>query len=218
MSKSTTSSRKRAPTSDGRSSARRGTARERLLDAAGTLFAERGYHAASVDEIVAAAGVTKGALYGHFASKQDLFVGLLEERIEQPVRALIELTSTTPGDTPTAASVGAGFAALVDDQREAVLLIFEFWALGVRDPSIRQRYAQWLGSLTDALAQALTARHEATGVPLHTDAGDVAAAIVALAHGLAMQELATPAAGRAQLLTPMLDLLYGGLVRQAAGD
>src|SRR5689334_5470100 len=75
MSKTTSKTR---PRTDGRSSARRGTARERLLDAASTLFAERGYHAASVDQIVAAAGVTKGALYGHFASKQELFVGLLE--------------------------------------------------------------------------------------------------------------------------------------------
>src|ERR1044071_3424718 len=75
----------RAPVSDGRRAARRGTARARLLDAAARVFARDGYHAASVDEIVKAAGVTKGAVYAHFTTKQELFLTLLEERIDRPV-------------------------------------------------------------------------------------------------------------------------------------
>lgn len=49
----------------------RGTARERLLDAAEQILAERGYRGASVDEVAAAAGVTKG-LYWNFARKHRL--------------------------------------------------------------------------------------------------------------------------------------------------
>lgn len=50
------------------------TARNRLLDAALRIFREKGYHATSVDELCTAAGVTKGAFFHHFRSKEDLAV------------------------------------------------------------------------------------------------------------------------------------------------
>ncbi len=53
---------------------KRGEARERLLDAASRLIRERGYAATSVDELCAAAGVTKGAFFHHFKSKEDLAI------------------------------------------------------------------------------------------------------------------------------------------------
>jgi AcrR family transcriptional regulator len=49
-----------------------------LLDAARRLFAADGYNATSLDDVVAAAGVTKGALYHHFRSKRDLFRAVFE--------------------------------------------------------------------------------------------------------------------------------------------
>lgn len=52
--------------------------REALLAAARELFAERGYAATAIDEIVARAGVTKGAFYHHFAGKQVLFLSVFE--------------------------------------------------------------------------------------------------------------------------------------------
>ena len=201
--------------SDGRSADRRGTARTRLLDAATGVFAERGYHAATVDQIVEAAGVTKGALYAHFASKQALFVGLLEERVDRPVRALMALTETAPADTATAEAVGTGLATLVEEQREPVLLAYEFWALAIRDRAVAGRYRRWLADLTSALARALTARHRATGVPLTMDAELLAAGIIGLAHGLVMRQLAVGTGPGARDMGDMLDLLYDGLVHRA---
>lgn len=56
----------------------RAARRQRILDSAVELFAARGYHAASVGEIAAAAGITKPVLYDHFGSKEDLYVELVE--------------------------------------------------------------------------------------------------------------------------------------------
>src|SRR6266576_5052290 len=77
--------------------AERRDAREALLEAALQVFAERGYRDSSVDDIAERAGYSKGALYWHFSSKDDLFFALLEERIIQSWREGIELLeSATP--------------------------------------------------------------------------------------------------------------------------
>lgn len=52
--------------------------RQRLLDEAQRLFRERGYAATSLEQIAEAAEVTKGAIYGHFASKEDLLLSAIE--------------------------------------------------------------------------------------------------------------------------------------------
>lgn len=70
-----------------RDTARKGTSRQEyslstrraLLDSATTLFAERGYAGTSLDEVVAAAEVTKGALYHHYSGKQAVFEAVLEK-------------------------------------------------------------------------------------------------------------------------------------------
>ena len=52
--------------------------RQRLLDEAQRLFRERGYAATSLEQIAEAAEVTKGAIYGHFSSKEDLLLSAIE--------------------------------------------------------------------------------------------------------------------------------------------
>src|SRR4051794_14340122 len=76
--------RTRAARSQGRE------ARDELLAAALRVFARRGYRDAGVDEIAAEAGYSKGALYWHFASKDELLVTLVAERIDAPMRELVE--------------------------------------------------------------------------------------------------------------------------------
>lgn len=52
----------------------------RIVDAAGELFRERGYKGASIDDIMAAASLTRGAFYAHFGSKEDLFAEVVNTR------------------------------------------------------------------------------------------------------------------------------------------
>lgn len=55
-------------------------ARERIVNAACDLFYKQGYHSTSVDQVIAAAGVSKPTVYNYFPTKEDLCVGYLEER------------------------------------------------------------------------------------------------------------------------------------------
>lgn len=57
--------------------------RSRILAAASQVFAEQGLERASLDAVAAAAGLTKGAVYWHFSSKQDLFAALLAEQVHR---------------------------------------------------------------------------------------------------------------------------------------
>ena len=57
--------------------------RKLILDAAYQVFAEKGYGQATIDDIIGACGISKGALYHHFASKEELFKALLEDRIRR---------------------------------------------------------------------------------------------------------------------------------------
>jgi AcrR family transcriptional regulator len=200
---------------DGRQSGARGTARDSLLDAAARVFAERGYRATSVDDVAAAAGLSKGAVYWNFDGKEALFFALLEERLDRGAAALFGLTAGASAEQETAQSVSRGVHSLVDEQRDAFLLLQEYWALAARDARLRRRYLKRQRALRDGLAATLEARHSTTGVPLTVPAERVATAVLALATGLAMEELVDPDAVPEDLFGEMLSLIYDGNAARA---
>src|ERR671915_416862 len=117
-------------------------ARDELLTAALQVFARRGYRHAGVDEIAAAAGYSKGALYWHFGGKEELLHALIEERIDAPTRELVALLESAPR---------------LSEQRDAVQLEREYWSLAIRDPDLRARYAERQAQLRRAMASAIEA-------------------------------------------------------------
>jgi AcrR family transcriptional regulator len=68
--------------------------RLRVIAAAQQLFRERGYAATSLEQIAVAAGVTKGAIYGHFATKEDLLLSAIESSPTPDYAALVSSQST----------------------------------------------------------------------------------------------------------------------------
>src|SRR3954462_13026819 len=117
-------------------------ARDELLTAALRVFARRGYRQAGVDEIAEAAGYSKGALYWHFSSKEDLLLALLEERIDAPMREMVALLEAAPPEQDMSVEASREFARLLTQQRDAMLLEREYWTLAIRDPELRARYAE----------------------------------------------------------------------------
>jgi AcrR family transcriptional regulator len=85
-------------------------ARERILDAASTLFYAHGTRNVGVDRVIAASGVAKATLYAHFASKDDLVAAYLE-RADREWRARLEAAAAAAGDDARDQLVGL-FAAL----------------------------------------------------------------------------------------------------------
>jgi AcrR family transcriptional regulator len=137
--------------------------RKRLLAEAQRLFRERGYAATSLEQIAEAADVTKGAIYGHFASKEDLLLSALEA-------APAPDYSTTLGDQsrPLRARLAAfGRAVAADEPGDAaeLAMYLEFYAALLRAPDALQRYTsraerrlrQLAGSDGDELSTGATA-------------------------------------------------------------
>ena len=100
------------PTQAERTQATRG----RLVATARRLFAEKGFAATSTEEILAAAAVSRGALYHHFASKTDLFQATFEA-VEDDLTARILAAATGSGETDPIADPRARLRRLLGPVR-----------------------------------------------------------------------------------------------------
>ena len=193
-----------------RAGARRPEAtRAELLDAAAEVFARRGYHAATVDEIAARAGLSKGSVYWTFASKEELFLALLDERVDRPIRAVMDISGSAPREQITAPAVDAALAQLVREQPEFIQLLVEYWTAAVRDPRLRARYVERQHALRDTLAGVLRAR-QPPDVPFVVAPEALATGFIALAVGLALEFLVDPDSVPPGLFGEMLSLTYDG--------
>ena len=133
--------------------------RRRLLAEAQRLFRERGYAATSLEQIAEAAEVTKGAIYGHFASKEDLMLSALEA-------APAPDYSTTLNDQSRPlrerlAEFSRAVAAQDPGDTEELAVYLEFFAALLRAPDALQRYSSGrerrLQELADADSDGLAA-------------------------------------------------------------
>ena len=112
--------------------------RQRLLAEAQRLFRERGYAATSLEQIADAAEVTKGAIYGHFASKEDLMLSALEAAPAPDYSATLNDASRPLRER--LAAFGRAAAEEPGDAGELAMYL-EFFAALLRAPDALQRYS-----------------------------------------------------------------------------
>jgi AcrR family transcriptional regulator len=190
------------------------SSRDQLLEAASRVFARSGYHGASMSEIAAEAGFSKGALYWNFASKEDLFFALLDE-LDGHLRALITSSAAMPVGAERKGEVSRGLSAVLENGRDVVRLFHEYSALAVRDPKVAARYAERNAHLRQELAESTRARHAASGLPLAIPPEHLATAVIALVDGLSMQQLTEPDAVPEELFGQILALIEDGMTLRA---
>ena len=135
--------------------------RRQLLDVSCQVFAERGFHATSMDDVASKAGVTKPVLYQHFPSKRALFVELLDDVGRQ---LLGELAVATRGVTTGRERVEAGFAAyfrFVTGNEAAFRLLF---GAGARNDV---EFTEIVERVLDDSAEAISQLIDIQGTPEH---------------------------------------------------
>jgi AcrR family transcriptional regulator len=145
---------------------RRQQTREHLLAAAAEVFAARGFHGATLDEVAAVAGFTKGAVYSNFKNKEDLFLALFKANYDREMDAI--RGALADSEIPPEARISE-FVALIRDQtaqsgRNFNLLYQEFSLYAARNPAVREELNRIDDQGTQALAEILRAERERVGL------------------------------------------------------
>lgn len=171
---------------------RRAETRQRLLDAALPVFAEKGFGRASVEDVCDRAGYTRGAFYSNFSSLDELFLAMWEQRSAALLESLGE--SLEAASEEDALSLEDGIDRLldlipVDDLWYRIEA--EFTAHALRDPLLRGVMAARESQIAATLLPFIDRALERVGRRV-TDREAFAAALVAVHDGTAVQCLVEP--------------------------
>lgn len=177
----------------------RARTRRRLLESAAAVFAERGFAGASVEEVAERAGFSRGAFYSNFASKDDVFLALLDHHIEAGLRSLQD--ARDQGSPPEALFelLRAGTMGRMNEPRAWTLLWAEFWLHVVRNPELAPKLAARQRAARAALASLVEAQCQELGATLPMPAEELASLMLAVDDGLKLQEHLDPSAVPADL-------------------
>ena len=169
---------------------RRARTRAALLDAAAKMFVARGYEAASLDDIAAAAGFTRGAIYSSFDDKEDLFLAVVTafdekwiSNFERAIRQAEEAGLTS------SASITALWKEFASSDEQQTRLMMEFRVVALRNKTIARKLAQFEKRMEETMASI---------VQDHVDAGllhpvlpvkDLAVLMYSASQGILLHQL-----------------------------
>ncbi len=191
--------RKRAPAKERRA---------QICDAALACFAARGYHATTMDDIVRASGLSKGTLYWHFPSKEEVFLACFDTFAVEVFAAWDRALERDP-DVLTL--VREQLESLLDRFGEERALLFAF-AEFLSHPAARERMAAIYATTREKLAEMLRVGI-AAGQLRELPAGDMAAVITALGEGMLLQAMVDRNFDAKASFATLFDVLARGIAR-----
>jgi AcrR family transcriptional regulator len=195
---------------------RRQRTREALLDAAATVFAKRGFHGASLDEIAETAGYTRGAIYKYFADKEQLLHDVCVRLNERTFAEFDEIPSVRLpisefGDPNEFID---HWRAFVERDAEFRMVMLEFLLYAMRNPKVRERAREFGLFNRDQIVAYLQQLASENGEELPLPIEDLAGVFGIASDGFAQATLIDPDVARLFGLT--LDLLVRGIRSYAA--
>ncbi|AZQ55025.1 TetR/AcrR family transcriptional regulator [Burkholderia cenocepacia] len=162
---------------------RRDATRERVIDAARVIFAEKGYAAASVEDIAAAAGYTRGAFYSNFRGKADVLFELLRRDQDEAAAALQRIVGAHDPDDDTQRAMLAYWRR--GTTRPAWHLMWlDAQLQAARDPQFRARFGALLRDRHALAAACIDAYAARAGVSLPLPTPVLALGLTALCDGM----------------------------------
>jgi AcrR family transcriptional regulator len=184
---------------------RRQHTRDLLMDAAEQVFAAKGFEGASLDEIAATAGYTRGAIYKHFADKAALFIAVNVRYNEQILTGFLDLIDTS--SPPQDLDLGGIAKRWRELQRGAPLtraLGMEFSLYVLRNPEVRTQVVAQRRALAQMIADFMDQQAAEFGYELRIPALTLARITLAVGDGLELA--ASLDEGEDDLYEPFLEL------------
>lgn len=195
-------------------SARRAATRARLLEAAARVYAERGFAGATLDDVAGEAGLTKGAVYDHFGSKDNLLVALIEEYLAAEVAEQVALFDRDETTWKRPFSGSDRWMEELDETPEAFRLLVEFWLAASRDERLRERVAGGFEALRQMFSGFVSESAADAGVDVSPGAWHhVANVALGLSLGLGMVRAADRDSTSPALLGTALSIFIRGIER-----
>ena len=192
---------------------RRAMTRRHLLEAAAIVFTRDGFHAATLDDVASTAGFTKGAVYSNFKNKEDLFLALVDDRIDRQLGVVVDVLEGGSHDAadqfPRVRSLFGGDLFWNDD---FLTLYLEFVLYARRHPEARAKLAASAARSRGLVQRLVEEEYAAIGMAPKYATEDIAAISLALFGGLGLDRLVDQSAVSEGTLDTTLALLYDALL------
>jgi AcrR family transcriptional regulator len=179
------------PLANSRQQARTQATRRKLLRSAEHIFARHGFEAARIEDIVEAAGYTRGAFYANFESKEELFMALLEDLVRRRIAEIQSLLAQAQDPAERAALLREYYGRVAFD-RQWALIFLEYKLFAIRHPKVRARLQHRLRGLRFPGIEILRKLSAALGHRTPVSSTMAAVAMGALSNSLMIEQLVDP--------------------------
>jgi TetR/AcrR family transcriptional regulator, transcriptional repressor of aconitase len=168
--------------------ARASAQRERILDAALTCFAREGFHAATMQDIVAESGLSPGAIYGYFKGKTDVVMAIASERHAMERRRMEHALAASDLDT-SLVRLTEGFVLGLRDPQEKKWrrLAVQLWAESLSNPRLKREAVAGVTQAIEVLSPMIGNAQREGRWPAHLDPDSAARVLIAVLQGISLQ-------------------------------
>ncbi|WP_339226215.1 TetR/AcrR family transcriptional regulator [Oceanobacillus sp. FSL K6-2867] len=157
-----------------------------LLQSAVEIFAEFGFHRASVDKIAEHAGFSKGAVYANFNSKEDLFLALLERQIHLHANHIHQVIDQQESLSDFIEKMDTYSFSAREENRRWNMLHMEFLLYAMRDESVRKKWSNIIIQSVEQIARSIEKLLEKGKHKLTLSSEEAAWTILSLENGIAI--------------------------------
>jgi AcrR family transcriptional regulator len=192
--------------------------RQRLFEAAAAAFAEHGIGGASVEAITAAGGLTRGAFYSNFASKDELITAMLADHVEQTARRHLELLARHRDPDSFVAALAAMDRSQQDPLGRSPLLHLELILHAARAAERRPELTEFLQARRRLIVDIVQGTELAGALGTGIDPEQVAAMLLAMEDGFRLHRLIDPNGTPPDSFVQSLRLLQRALSGADAGE
>lgn len=187
--------------------------RDQILAAARTCFVDRGFHPTRMEDIASTAGLSKGGVYFHFQSKQEVFDALVQEEYERSMSMLKMVAETTAPVAEKMQTLGKYYLEYFSAAPDAPRFFIVMGEMGLRDEKLAQRLLEMQSAYIDQIAK-LIDQGVQEGMIREIDSQATAALLKALLDGVeGLQALRFPI-DMGRFLNVGMELLLGGLLKR----